>query len=55
MTPTANYRMSKTTKRGLASGKFSSQQQRNDWKRAMVQAELAAAVQPRSKRGERND
>ena len=45
--PTANYKMSKPTKTSLALGRFTSQEQRNAWKRAMIGAELAAAIQPR--------
>ena len=55
MTPTSSFRLSKSTKRGLASGRWTSAQQRNGWKRSMIQAELHAAIQPRSKKGERND
>lgn len=55
MKPTSSFKLSKTTKRCLALGRFTSQEQRNGWKRAMIQAELAAAIQPRTKKGERND
>ena len=51
--PTANYKMSKTLKASLALGRFSSQQQRNDWKRAMIGAELAAAIQPKREKSRR--
>ncbi len=42
MKATASYRMTKTTKRSLALGRFTSEQQRHDWKRAMIGAELSA-------------
>jgi hypothetical protein len=45
--PTSNYRMSKTLKASLALSKFKDLDQRHAWKRAMIQAELAAAIQPR--------
>ena len=45
--PTANFRMSKSVKTGLALGKFKDAHHRGEWKRAMIQAELAAAIQPR--------
>lgn len=49
--PTSNYKMSKTTKASLSLGRFSNQQQRNDWKRSMIQAELSASIQPRREKG----
>ncbi len=51
--PTANYKMSKSLKTSLALSKFSSPQQRNDWKRAMIGAELAALIQPRREKTRR--
>lgn len=48
MKPTATYKMTKTTKRGLALGRFKTDQQRHDWKRAMIGAELAAESARRS-------
>ena len=51
--PTANYKMSKPTKTSLALGRFTSQEQRNGWKRAMIQAELSAAIQPKREKGRR--
>ena len=53
--PTANYRMTKQTKRSLALTKFTSTEQRNAWKRAMIQAELAALIQPKREKGRRED
>ena len=45
--------MTKGLKASLALGRFTSQQQRNDWKRAMIGAELAAAIQPKREKGKR--
>jgi hypothetical protein len=47
MKPTANYKMSKQTKTSLALGKFKDAHARGQWKRAMIEAELSAAVQPK--------
>lgn len=41
--PTANYRMSSTTKAMLALGKFRDAHDRGAWKRAMIDAELEAS------------
>ena len=41
--PDKNYKMSKTLKRRLALAKFPSKQHRDEWKRIMIRAELAAA------------
>lgn len=40
----SNYKMSKAVKTGLALHNFRSAEERNAWKRAMIQAELAAAA-----------
>lgn len=48
--PTANYRMSKQTKRSLALSKFNSEEQRHAWKRAMIQAELYSALAPKKEK-----
>lgn len=51
MKPTAAYKMSKATKRGLNS--ILDAHQRGAWKRAMINAELSAAVRPKDrKRGQ---
>lgn len=42
--PTKTYKMSKRTKTVLALGKFRSEEDRAAWKRAMIGAELSAAV-----------
>ncbi len=52
--PTANYKMSKGLKVSLALSRFSSQQQRHDWKRAMIGAELAAAIQPKREKNRKD-
>ena len=53
--PTANYRMSGQLKRSLALSKnFQDPHKKGEWKRAMIQAELAALIQPkREKRDNR--
>jgi len=51
----SNYRMSAQTKRGLALGRFKNDHDRGEWKRSMIQAELAEATQPRSIRDRKND
>jgi hypothetical protein len=48
MTPTSTYKMSKATKRGLAL--ILDPHKRGAWKRAMIDAELSAAVRPREKK-----
>jgi hypothetical protein len=48
MTPTSTYKMSKSTKRGLAL--ILDPIKRGTWKRAMINAELSAAVRPREKK-----
>jgi hypothetical protein len=56
MKPTSTYKMSKQAKRGLALGQWKDKDQRDAWRRMMVQAELAAAVPsraPRQKDGNR--
>jgi hypothetical protein len=40
--PTSSYKMSGPTKTMLALGKFKNAEQRNGWKRAMIDAELTA-------------
>lgn len=55
MKATASYKMSKQTKTGLALHKFKTNHERGEWKRAMIQAELFAAVQPKREKRERKD
>ena len=47
MKPGPNYKMSSLLKISLATGKFTDAHQRGAWKRAMIDAELNAAVQPK--------
>ncbi len=47
MKPTKTYKMSSLTKMMLASTGFRNVEDRNAWKRAMIDAELCAAVQPK--------
>ncbi len=42
-----NYKMSKPLKTSLALSSFQDPHQKGQWKRAMIQAELAAAIQPK--------
>jgi len=48
MKPTSTYKMSKTTKRSLALSKFTTEDQRHSWRRAMIDAELSAESARRS-------
>jgi hypothetical protein len=50
MKPTSTYKMSKQVKRSLALGQWKDKDQRDAWRRMMVQAELAAAVPARTPR-----
>ena len=47
MKPGANFRLSKTAKRMIGLMRGVTTAQRNQFKHMMIQAELAAAVQPR--------
>ena len=52
--PGPNYKMSGSLKRSLALSKFQDPHKKGEWKRAMIQAELAALQQPkREKRDNR--
>ena len=53
MKPTANYRMSKQLKTSLALSEFQDPHSKGQWKRAMIQAELAAAFQPKREKSKR--
>ncbi len=50
MKPGPNYRMSSLLKVSLATGKFKDAHQRGAWKRACIDAELCAAIQPKRER-----
>jgi hypothetical protein len=52
--PTASYKMTKQTKRTLALGTFTSEEQRHGWKRSMIQAELASKIVIKPAKKERN-
>jgi len=47
MKPGKTFKLSKPTKTMLALGGFRNQDDRNRWKRAMIDAELCAAVVPK--------
>ena len=47
MKPGPNYRMSSLTKASLALSGVLDPHKRGEWKRAMIDAELCAAVQPK--------
>ena len=47
MKPGKTFKLSKTTKRMVALMKGSTADQRNQFKNMMIQAELAAAIQPK--------
>jgi len=51
--PSKTYRMSSLLKVSLATGKFKDAHEKGAWKRAMIQAELAAAIVPKSTKGDR--
>ena len=53
MKPTANYKMSRSVKTSLALMKGTNEQ-RNSWKRAMIDAELTAQYQPRREKSRRD-
>jgi len=55
MKPTSSYRMSGLTKISLATGKFTDAHQKGAWKRAPLQAELAAQVKPTREKGNRKN
>ena len=45
--PTKNYKMSSSLKASLALSPYQDPHQKGQWKRAMIDAELAAAIQPK--------
>ena len=55
MKPTKNYKMSKTLKTSLALATFQDPHQKGQWKRAMIDAEICAAIQPKREKGRRPD
>ena len=50
MKPGKTFKLSKTTKRMVALMKGATADQRNQFKNMMIQAELAAAIQPKRER-----
>lgn len=48
----SNYKMSKLIKTGLALGRFRTREDRNSWKRSMIQAEVIATIPVRQPRAE---
>jgi hypothetical protein len=50
MKASATFKLSKQAKRSLALGQWKNADQRDSWRRQMVQAELAAAVPSRAPR-----
>ena len=50
LTPGKTFKLSKTTKRMLAN--FVDPHKRGDWKRMMIQAEMAAAIVPKTTRSD---
>lgn len=55
MKPGSNYKMSKTLKASLAlASKFQDPHKKGQWKRAMIDAELSAAIQPKREKTRRD-
>jgi hypothetical protein len=52
--PGPNYRMSKQGKRTLATNRMIDSHYRGEIKRSIIQAELAAAIQPKREKGRRD-
>jgi hypothetical protein len=48
-----NYKMSSTLKASLALSTFQDPHQKGQWKRAMIDAELSAAIQPKREKPQR--
>ena len=55
MKPGPNYKMSSTTKASLALTKFKDAHQRGAWKRAMIDAELTGAIQPKREKNRKEN
>jgi len=51
MKPGSNYKMSKTLKASLALSSFQDPHKKAQWKRAMIDAEIAASFQPKREKG----
>jgi hypothetical protein len=52
--PTSNYKMSKSLKTSLALSKFKNKEQRDQWKRAMIDAELCSKIVVKHDKSSRN-
>ena len=50
MKANSTFKLSKEAKRSLALGRWKDKDQRDSWRRSMIQAELAAAVPARTPR-----
>jgi hypothetical protein len=55
MKANATFKLSKQAKRSLALGQWKDKDQRDAWRRSMIQAELAAAVPSRAPRQKDNN
>ena len=55
MKANATFKLSKQAKRSLALGQWKDKDQRDAWRRSMIQAELAAAVPSRTPRQKDNN
>jgi hypothetical protein len=52
--PTSNYKMSKPLKTSLALSTFKSKEQRDQWKRAMIDAELCSKIVVKVEKRDKN-
>jgi hypothetical protein len=52
--PTKTYKMSKSLKTSLALSGYQDPHRKGQWKRAMIDAELAAAIQPKREKSRRD-
>jgi hypothetical protein len=52
--PTSTYKMSKTLKTSLALSKFKNKEQRDQWKRACIDAELCSKIVVKSAPRDKN-
>jgi hypothetical protein len=55
MKASSTFKLSKQAKRSLALGQWKNVDQRDSWRRSMIQAELAAAVPSRAPRQKDNN
>ena len=52
--PTKTYKMSKSLKTSLALSSYQDAHRKGQWKRAMIDAELCAAIQPKREKSRRD-